>query len=445
MRTVALWLSLFLIFVIPWEDAVLLEGLGTIGKATGLLAAAFWIATVVVTGRFRKPHSFLLAVYLFVLWNTMSVFWSVDIENTIIRLVTYFQLVGLVWILWDLYTTPVALKAGLQAYVLGAYVSIGSLVSNYLAVSEGGPGRYTATGFNENDIGLTLALGIPVAWHLALSKSNSKKTYGLRLINYAYIPAAMLAILLTASRGSLVATLPALVFIFGSLTRLKPLMRVLLLAALILSLFMLQSLVPQSSVQRLATTGTSIAEGDIGHRSYIWREGITIFAEHPILGIGSGAFRTAVESGRVAHNSFLSVLVEVGIVGFVLLVITLAVAVHPTMRQPKWDTRFWLALLLVLALGNSVHSWEKRKPVWLFLGLATVSASLPAQHDEFRLHSELPVKSAGSPGLSVVRRAGPDRVQSSRTPGQLKPGWKGEKEAQRESLSRHRLPRHGWG
>jgi len=417
MRTLAFWLSLILIFVIAWENMILFEGLGTASKATGLLVAAFWVVTVVVTGRLRKPRPFHLAVYLFVLWNVVSVFWSVDVAKTVTSILTYFQLAGLVFVLWDLYTSPAALKAGLQAYVLGAYVSIGSTVVNYLTAKEATYLRYAATGFNPNDIGLMLALGIPVAWHLAISGSNSKKIHGLRLVNYAYIPAAILAILLTASRGTLVAALPAFLFVLGSLTRLNPFLRVLILAALISALFALQPLVPQSSLQRLATTGTSITEGDIGDRVDIWREGLAVFSEHPLLGIGSGAFRTAVKSGMVAHSVFLSVLVEVGMIGFILFVIILAIAAYQAMHQPKWLFRFWLTVLLVWAIGASVHTWEHRKPTWLFLSLVIVSAGLSARRDESISRSEFPVKLIGLPNSSVVRRDGPERAQGSCAPG----------------------------
>jgi O-antigen ligase len=364
----------------------------TVSKTTGLLVAAFWVVTVVVTGGFRRPHPFHLVVYLFVLWNIVSAFWSFDVERTVDRILTYFQLTGLVFILWDLYTTPTALKAGLQAYVLGACVSIGSTVVNYLTGKEESYLRYAATGFNANDLGLTLALGIPVAWHLATSESDSKMTQVLRLVNYAYIPAAMLAILLTASRGSLVAAVPAFLFVLGSLTRLNLFLRVLILVALISALFALQPLVPPSSFQRLGTAGTSIAEGDLGGRVDIWREGIAVFSEHPLFGIGSGAFHTAVESGKSPHNSFLSVLAEVGMIGFVLFVIILAMTAYQAMHQPKWDARFWLTVLLVWAVGASVHAWEQRKPTWLFLGLAVVGAGLSARRDESRLRSESPVE-----------------------------------------------------
>ena len=305
-----------------------------------------------------------------------SFFWSVEVDETMQRIMTYVQVGIMVWILWDLYTTPKALKAGLQAYVLGAYVSIGSTIFNYLKGIEFNNLRYSATGFNANDLGFIVALGIPVAWYLTVSKSNGVKAQALRLVNVAYVPAAILAILLTASRGSLIAALPALLFLLGSLNRIKLYQRALLFAALTGSLFVLLPLVPQSSFQRLETMGNSIAEADLGGRVDIWGEGIGVLSEHPIVGIGSGTYSTAVESGKEAHNSFLSVLVEVGMIGFVLFAAILAIAVYEAMHQPRWDAIFWLTVLLVWVLGVSVHSWEQEKITWLFLGLVVISAGV---------------------------------------------------------------------
>ena len=392
MRTIAFWLSLVLIFMIPWEKMVSFEGLGTMSKAAGMLVAAFWVLTVVVTGEFRKPHPFHVAVYLFVFWNVISVFWSLDVDLTIDRIQTYFQLAILTFILWDLYTTPVALKAGLQAYVLGAYVAIGSTVVNYMAANKAVYNRYAATGFDANDIGVTLALGIPVAWHLALSGGNGKMAQVLKLVNYAYLPAATLAILMTASRGSLIAALPAFLFILGSFSRLKLFPRVLIFAALVVALFALQPLVPQSSLDRLATTGTSIAEADLNDRVEIWRQGLAVYSEHPLLGVGSGAFRTVVESDKVAHNAYLSVLVEVGLTGFILFVIILTITVYQAARHPIWNSYLWFTVLLVWAVGVFSLTWEYRKPTWLFLSLVVVSAALSVRRDESLPVSEVPGK-----------------------------------------------------
>ena len=361
-----------------------IAGTPTLGRVIGLVAAVAWLGSVVVKGTARRPHLFHMVVYLFALWNAASVFWSADVDRTVYRVVTYVQQAVLVFILWDLYTSLAALKVGLQAFVLGAYVSVGSTIINYLAGRHAYSSRYAATGWDPNNIGFILVLGIPVAWHQAISLDGERSTGLLKLANYAYIPAATLAVLLTASRGALVAALPAFLFVVGSLTRLKLLVRVVIMAALVVAILGLQTLVPRASLQRLATTSSSIAEGDIGGRLNIWREGLVVYVEHPVLGVGSGAFRSTVEAGHEAHNAFLSVLIDLGIIGFLLFAAALGIAGHQAIRQPKWESRFWLTVLLVWAVGASSLNWVHRKPTWLFLGLATVSGGLLDRHLEHR-------------------------------------------------------------
>jgi O-antigen ligase len=418
MRTVTFWLSLILIFMIPWENNVTVAELGTLTRVMGLLVAAVWLVTILVAGRFRKPNRFHVAVYLFVLWNVVSAFWSVDVEATTQRIKTYLQLAGLVWILWDLYTTPEALKAGLQAYVLGAYVSIGSTVGNYLAgnaFNDDALRRYTGAGLNANDLALILALGLPVAWHLAVSAVNDKESHVLKLVNYAYIPAALFAILLTASRMALFCTVPALLFILGTFSQLKLHSRAPIFVALIGILFTFQPYIPQTSYDRLATVGSSIARGDLGGRAYTWHEGIMAFWEHPVFGVGSGAFATvAMETRQVAHNTFLSVLVELGIIGFALFVVILVVAVYQALRQPKRYLRLWLTVLLVWAIGVSALTWEYTKPTWLFLGLVIVSASLHSRRDISTTPWWSPVEPSGLPTLSAVLRDTSPNLESAR-------------------------------
>lgn len=382
MRTVAFWLALILIFMIPWENSVTIANLGTLVRVTGLFVSAFWVLTVLVTGRFRKPHPFHLAAFLFVLWNIVSIFWSLGNDETVQRAKTYFQLAGMVWLLWDLFTTSATLRAGAQAYILGAYVSIGSTLLNYLAGNEAyafSGGRYAGSNLNAGDLALILALGLPMAWHLAVSAGTGKRSYVLKLVNYAYIPLSLFAILLTASRMALFAVVPALVFIIGSFSQLKLSSRILALAALTGSLLVLQSHIPQSSIDRLATTSSSIAAADLGGRMALWRAGITAFSQHPLLGVGSGAFRTVNEFGGAVHNTFLSVLAELGIIGFALFVIILVIVVYQALHQPKRYSRLWLAVLAVWAIGVSAQTWEFTKQTWLFLGLVVISANVISQ------------------------------------------------------------------
>jgi O-antigen ligase len=392
MRAIALVLSLALIFVIPWEGVIRIPGLGTAAKALGLAVGVFWLATIIITGRFRRPGPFHIVVALFVLWNAVSIFWSADINQSVARVATWVQLFVLVLVLWDLYTTRAALFAGLQAYVLGAYVAVASALANYFA---GDPyysfyQRFSpAETTNPDGFGFIVALGIPLAWYLASSKTMTGMSQPLRLINFAYIPVAFLGIALSGTRTALIAAIPATAFGLASLTRLRPWARIttlLLISSAILIL--LPEIRPLRSFQRLGTTYAEITEGDLNNRINNWREGLATFSEHPILGVGSSMYRSVNSLGKVAHNSFLSVLVELGLIGFILFGAVLTIAFIQARAQPNWDSKFWFTTLMVWAIGSSTLSWEYRKTTWLFLGLLIASAALNSRREQAMQRSQ---------------------------------------------------------
>lgn len=385
MRTIAFALSLVFIFSIPWEGVSQLPGLGTAAKAMGYVVAAFWVATLIMTGQFRKPSPFHIAVLLFVLWNAVSVFWSANPHETVGHVMTWAQLLAFVFIVWDLYTTRTAVLAGLQAYVLGAYVALGSALANFASGNAFYTNytRFSSGDTNPDGFGFILVLGMPVAWYLASLQSATPMGRLLKLVNYAYIPAAFLGIALSGTRTSLIAAIPALAFGLASLTRLRLWARaaifLLLTAAMLILLPHVETL---KSFQRLGTTGAELTEGDLNNRINNWSEGLASFAEHPLVGVGSNMYRSVNSLGKVAHNSFLSVLVEVGLIGFTLFGMILVIAVNQAWGQLKWDKRFWLALLAVWAIGASTLTWEYRKSTWLFLSLIVASAALTRHRDE---------------------------------------------------------------
>jgi O-antigen ligase len=396
MRKIAFWLSLVVIFTIPWETVVEYPALGSATRLAGFGLVAFWVVTVIFTGQLRRPVLFHLAAFLYVAWNAISVCWSADPNRTLDRVLTFAQLFILAFILWDLLTTRANLLAGMQVYVLGAYVAIGNTLFNYFAGSAFYYERFSAAGTNPDDLGAVLALGIPLAWYLADSKSNHKLSNLFRLVNYIYTPAALLGIALSATRTSLIAALPGMAFGLASLTRLKLSARVRLFLLLIAAAFILIPLIPQASLERLGTTGTELTEGDLNGRTVIWRDGLASFAEHPFIGVGSNMFRSvssvrvvshtdmgrfATDVGKVAHNSFLSVLVEVGLIGFAPFGLMIIIAIIQALAQPKWEAFFWLAVLASWAVSAFTLTWENAKPTWLFLSLAVVCANLYIQND----------------------------------------------------------------
>lgn len=384
MRKITFALSLVFIFFIPWEGVIELPGMGTAAKLVGFVMAVCWLAMIVITDRIRKPRPFHMMFCLFVLWNAVSVFWSGDPGATVTQITRWAQLLMMVLILWDLYTSRVALLAGLQAFILGEYVAIGSAGYNFLSGNAyyNHYQRFSVGAQSSPDgFGIIVALGIPVAWYLASSEGITKISNLLKVVNYLYIPAAFLGLALSGTRTALIASIVGMAFGLASLSRLRLWARIaifLILASAILVL--LPRVQTLRSFQRFSTTYSEITEGTLNNRTNNWAEGFDSFKEHPIIGVGANMYRSVNRLGKLAHNSFLSVLVELGLVGFALFGAIFTIAVIQSLRQPsKWDSGFWLTVLLAWAISASSLSYEFRKATWLFLSFAIVSAALSAQ------------------------------------------------------------------
>jgi O-antigen ligase len=378
MRRVVYWLSLVLIFTIPWEGAFHLPGLGTAATVMGLVVGACWIVTIVITGRTREPVTYLFALAVFVAWIALTTFWSADPAESMGAVLLWLQSLLLVYILWDLYRTRAALLAGLQAYVLGAYTAVFGAVLNYLSSNPfySNEERYSLGDTNPDGYGFIVALGIPIACYLAASADMPKI---FRLLNYGYIPAAFLGIALSGTRTASVGAAVGLLYGLATLTRLRLFTRVAVVALLATALFFLLPVVqPLSSFQRLGTTATEATEGDLNGRYAQWRQGLRAFMDHPVLGVGTDQYRSVNTMGKVAHNSYLSVLVELGLIGFVLFATILWIVVGQARRLPRWDRNLWLTVLLVWTIGASTLTWEHRKTTWLFLTFVVAAAAAGA-------------------------------------------------------------------
>lgn len=380
MRKIAFWLALVLLFMIPWENSVIVDGVGRISRLMGILVAAFWMGTVLATGKFRQLRPFHLLVFLYFFWNSITILWSSDVSGTMDRITTYVQLFVFAWLIWDLFTTKEAIRAGLQAFVLGSYVSVIDTISNYFAgVSRGSTPRYAAEGFNANGLALIVALSLPIAWYLAISATadGTKKTKLLSSVNYLFIPLGVFAALLTASRTALIGMVPTFWFILGASAKLRFIDRLVISLFLGVALYFIQPLIPQTSLDRLGTTQTELTEGDLSGRRLIWDEALGVFENNSLIGTGSGTFKAAVDfKDKSAHNTYLAILVESGAIGFGLFLLVVGMSGYHLRYLPKWEALFWFVMLVVWAIGITTMSWEIKKPTWLLLNMIVVHAAV---------------------------------------------------------------------
>lgn len=377
-----------LIFVIPWENTVAFSGLGSIARLAAAFATLLGVVSVVASGTLRRPHVFHVLAVGFLLWSAMSILWAINSATSLTRTTTYLLVVIMAWLIWQFARTESRQLTLLQAYVFGAYVPALDTLKNYIAGTSVRTMRFAATGFNPNEIAMILVLAIPIAWYLHLSLRKGP----LPLVNACYIPVAMLAVLLTASRGAFISALMALLLVPWSLQRLSVRARVGMVGLLVASMIVIGSMVPPEIWARIGETAGKIEEGDLSDRQLLWEAAVGVFAEYPVAGVGAGGFEHAAQplEGREVppHNTFLSVLVGQGLVGLTLFLGMFAAAFRPIPRMPGLQRKFWIVLALTLLIGLLPRSWDYRKPTWFILGILIAQSALVR-------HREAPLAAAG--------------------------------------------------
>src|SRR5688572_16792635 len=204
MRQITYLLLWLFVFSVPWEETVTFFILGSLSKLFGMAAVGSGLVTIMATGRLRRPGAVLWWTGAFVAVAMASLVWA-DAPESTGRVITYVQLAALVLVLWEFADSPERVHGLMNAYWLGAFVSVADLIRSFLSGEQFETARFSGGNLNPNDLGLTLALGIPFAWHTVLQRTGWR-----RALAVSYIPASMFAILLTGSRGSLVPSFVAL-------------------------------------------------------------------------------------------------------------------------------------------------------------------------------------------------------------------------------------------
>jgi O-antigen ligase len=376
-RKFAFILSLVVIFTIPWEDAFTIAGLNSITRYAGILASGVWLVSVFFRRKIRRLNAFHVFLIVFSLWNVASLIWTVAYDYTYEQAKTYLQLFLLILIIWDLITTKNELFTAMQAYVLGCYIAIVTTIINYSigrTIRVYDIGRYAGVG-NAVELALTLTLGLPLAWHLATANQTQNNKF-LRTVNFIYIPLSLFAILLTGTRMALLAVIPAFIYILWTYGRIKPLIRVSSFFALMGSMFFLQELIPSTTIDRLGTIINSITSGDLGGRVILWKRSLLIFTQSPLIGMGSGVLRSPLVLGTQAHNTFISVLAELGLIGLLLFLFILIIVFQHIFLQEKDLSRLWMAIFSIWVIGVSTLTWEHRKVTWLLFTFIIIGASI---------------------------------------------------------------------
>jgi O-antigen ligase len=378
------------VFFVPWEEEIVVPEHLALSHFVGAGAALAGVIACFQRRSIRRPGVIHYLAGAFVLWAVMSYRWSISPDLTVGRAASYVQLLFMVWLIWEFAASVERQMLLIAAYVMGTWVA--AISTFYAFVTDSGhnvslvEGRYTAVGANENELGIILALGLGMACYL-LARNKSP-----RILWFASVPVFLVAILLTGSRGSLIATSVAFMMFPVSLGRYSVTFRIAGGVALLVIAGLGAAILPETTWDRVKTIPTELSEGTLTKRTYIWSAGLDAYRHHPIAGVGAGAFEASVykqlDIAYVAHNSYLSVLVELGAVGLTIFATLLACLIHSALGLPKVSRAAWLILLLTWGIAVSSVTWEHRKPTWFLFGLlAAQAAALKERRIRRTLHA----------------------------------------------------------
>jgi hypothetical protein len=239
--------------------------------------------------------------------------------------------------------------------------------------------RLMGTGiFNDpNDLSMILVTGVVLCLYLLLNGPVMVRP--LWLIGMA---ACLYAFWLTKSRGGLLALMVAGTVLaharWGS-------RRALIVATALLPMLLLG----------FAARGNSMTTGTGQSRLQLWSDGLVLFRQQPIFGIGHGLY--AEEVGHVAHNSFVHCFTELGVFGGTLFLGAFILAIHSLYRMRSdfglstaETTRSRLATVTAVIAGFAISQLSLSRayvaPTYMMLGFATACAN----HVEPYLYNPLP-------------------------------------------------------
>jgi O-antigen ligase len=378
-------------FSLPLEGVFAIEGVFTLSKALlglFLLSLVFqirrpkiaWFPALVLTWRYipRLRISILAVVLLF--WACLSYFWSVDPSATWDKLQALAQqLVGALAISFFIMVRPNTLQPMLFFYSLGASIAALQGIFNYL---RNPLSRTTFTGAADAaDFAAVVLLGSLIAVGLWLTTRSP----WMRWYSMFCFALCTLAVVLSGTRSAWVAIVITLALVVLPRLGWRQFLSLGLTFGLVgLALFQLPAV-----NQFLSSRITSAAEDGGAGRTAIWTVGWHIAQQNLIFGHGLGTFTTlfgqgiAAESdlesidtyyitdGRGAHNIYLELVSEVGLVGlgiflawmWVLLQVSLRQAVHPDLIL------ILKACLLAYLIQGAFLGILERKYLWLTIAL----------------------------------------------------------------------------
>jgi O-antigen ligase len=385
----------------------------TIGAAE-LLVALLTLAWLARGVRRRELHlqagGLVVASVAMVALAALSIGYALDASSAIKETLKWLELLLALVIVVDLATEPTAAR-----WISAAMLTAGAAEASYGAIqflTDSGPAAFDLQGAlrafghfaQPNPFAGYLTITLPLAVCMALCRANPAPFRWLALGASALMA---VGIGLSQSRGAWLGAAVAAVCLFLAWSRFtRRLLLPLGLGAVLLLALAFTGALPAAILDRLAQAVAYFGVFDVRtvevtpenwavvERMAHWQAGWYMFLDHPWLGVGAGNYAQAYPAYYVgswleplghAHNYYINMLAELGVVGGGLLLALLAIAFSQLgsalVRSEPLADGFWRAVLagvfgglVVFCVHNLfdslfVHSVNIQIGVLLGLGL----------------------------------------------------------------------------
>jgi O-antigen ligase len=374
-------LCLFVAFM-PFEMMAYFDDVFSGAKIFGALVVGAGVLAFLTGQRVRKISPPLVLRVVLVLFSAMSLAWTLDTAETLFTLERFVLLLIFVLFIWEFavaYQDQVWL---LRSFLFGMIVP---LIMAYLGfagssrfAAEGGE-RFSGGGQDLNYLAYMYAVSIMIAVYLA---TNSLPLD--RFCRWFYWGMAVLCAigsLLTGSRGGFICLIAAAVFsmIMSGVSRRRLITSIQILAMLAFVYLLARYLVPTALLDRVTWSQSVLEDPRIG----IWTRGLSAFLGSPLIGVGSGAYAVVAAIGdkrSLAHNTFVSVLVELGIVGLGLYLAYAYMLFRTAWRLPRREKWLWIGVLSIWFFNANTAGSQTDKFSWFLQVMVLVQAAAYALH-----------------------------------------------------------------
>ena len=378
-------LLLVLVAAFPWDDALPYPSatVSVIKLLGALLLVGYLLRALTRPEPVLAPPT-LLPLMIFTIVMLLSLAVSEDIGEGLSKALRYLLFAAVYFMFVQLVRTRDAFLAVLRVLTVSATAAA---TVGLLGFLSGAVTRASGPIGEANDFAFLLATVIPLAVYLARFDGARRGLWG------ACVVMLVATVLATLSRGAFVGLLALVLWAVGT-GRLR--VGGLLAGAIVVGGIAALALTfwgPLIS-ERLTEKGV-IANQNVASRKALWGGAVRMAADHPLLGVGTGQY--GVRSAEyvhneplgirrpVAHNSYLEVLAEDGVIAFGALLAFLAGSWHllTLARRYAWAcedaegarlaTATQASLVVALVAANFL-SVQITVPLWLLGAMAAAIA-----------------------------------------------------------------------